>query len=118
MIVATLRPRPQGSVGTRTICGKLRDADSGRQVACKIPASWRVGLRLRSDRDSEPFDYFFEQLKVCNHCRRQLTVEQVQTSNTFHHVSRKLVGWNRHPPKRRLTVLVFRHLVMGFDSGG
>lgn len=99
-------------------CGNLRDAGNGRQVACKIAASWKVGLRLRSDRDGESFDYFFEQLKVCNHCRTKLTVDVVQTENTFNHVSRRLLGWNRSQPKRKFSKLVFLHLDFGFVSGG
>lgn len=113
------RPKPQGAPsGVSNVCGRLRVDRDGRQYACKLGATWRVGLRLRSETYAEPFDYFFEQLKVCNCCRTKLTVQDVQTNNTFSHVSQKILNWHKPPPKRKLSRLVFQHLVMDFVAGG
>ena len=102
----------------RATCGRLRQTPDGRQTACKRRATWRVGLRLRSDEYSEPFDYFFEQLKVCNRCRTKITVQDVLTPATLTHVSQKLVAWHRPPPKKKLTTLLFQHLMLDFVAGG
>lgn len=99
-------------------CTKLRRQDDGRQRACRVKAKWLVGLRLRPDRHSEPYDYFFDKLRVCNACRRQLQLAEVLTDHTFAHVTKRLLSWNHQPPRRRLTTLVFQHLEHGYTSEG
>jgi len=99
-------------------CTKLRKASDGVLHACSVQAKWIVGLRLRPDRSSEPDDYFFDKLRVCNACRDKLELGEVLTDETFTHVSKKFLMWHKPPPRRRLTTLIFRHLALGYTSEG
>jgi hypothetical protein len=116
MILTSVRPKPKNAPSGVVICSKLR-AKEGKLVACTVPASWLVGVRLRSDKHAEPVDHFFEQLKVCTYCRSKVELEMVLPDRLFFFVSQKLVDANFPPPKRKLTRLIFKHLKMDFLSG-
>lgn len=105
-------------VVTRAKCDRLVTLGKGRQAACRIYASWLVGIRARAHRDGPTVDYFFEQMKVCNRCRINLVLEDVQTDRSFVYLSKRLVSMGHEPPKRKLSRLIYRHLRLGFTSGG
>jgi len=105
------------TIGTDTArrCAQMR-IGGGRQVACNKPATWRVGLGLRSYKDGQERLYMIDAAVCCNRCRASVTLKNFVDDRIFAYVSHQAIASGWPPPKRGLVRLVFEHLRRGYTT--
>lgn len=80
------------------------------QKACKVVASWMVGVVVIDKHRIDRSTIWFRQLIVCNRHRQQLTLDNVLSDKVWQEVVKSQLASGNRKPKRSLTVLAFRHL--------
>ena len=96
---------------TKTLCGSFnetRDGESVKQSACKVGASWVIGL-VFIDRDRiEESTIWLPTCLICNRHRMKLKVSDVLTNESWGNMTASLREQGHRPPKRSYTKLAFK----------
>ena len=101
------------AVKTRVICDFLPqiETENGlQQIACKVVASWRVGVTLTDKRRMEEMTIWFPKMLVCNRHRLQLTPNGVLLGVGWDQIAKSVLAKGHRKPKRSYTKLCFEHL--------
>lgn len=103
------------AIGTDIVqrCARMR-VGAGHQTACKLKASWRIGLGLRAHKDDRERLYMIDAALCCNRCRASITMKNFVDGRIFAYVSRQAIANDWPPPRRSLSRLVFEHLRQGY----
>lgn len=100
------------AVATRSrTCGRFNvvvTSHSMSQVACKVVASWNVGLRVIDKQRTEETTIWIPSMVVCNKHRCQMIIKDVVTDTGWRRLVASLVADGKMPPKRSYATVVFR----------
>jgi hypothetical protein len=105
-------------VTEKATCGFLHTTDDGKcrtQKACKVVASWMVGVVLTDKRRIEETTVWLGRLVVCNRHRQQLTLKDVLTDSGWQKLIMSLIAKGHRKPKRSYSKLTFKHLRLDFQ---
>jgi hypothetical protein len=92
-------------------CGRFnekREGTSLKQTACKVHASWMVGVVFIDKNKIEETTIWVPTMYVCNRHRMKLRVEDVVTEQGWQRMNYSLREQGHLPPKRSLTKLAFK----------
>ena len=92
----------------KKICGYL----PGDQTACKVTASWRVGVIVTDKRRMAEQVVWVPRMIVCNRHRLELNLDGVLLGVGWDNVVKSAVSKGHPKPKRSYTKLVFEHIRM------
>lgn len=92
-------------------CGRFnekREGTSLKQTACKVHASWMVGVVFIDKNKIEETTIWVPTMYVCNRHRMKLRVEDVVTESGWRTMVASLLQQGHRQPKRSLTKLAFK----------
>ena len=95
----------------KATCGRFnetREGESFTQSACKVGASWMVGVVFADKDKIEETTIWVPTMLVCNKHRVQLGIKDVLTDQGWGRMSASLRDQGHRPPKRSFTKLAFK----------
>lgn len=102
----------------KAICGFLpKTITNGgyEQIACKVVASWMVGVTLTDKHRIEETTVWIGKLMVCNKHRQSLTLDDVLTDSGWQKIMLSVIAKGHRKPKRGYAKLVFKHLRLDLE---
>jgi hypothetical protein len=95
----------------KTTCGRFnetREGESLKQVACKVGASWMVGVVFTDKHKIEETTIWVPTMLVCNRHRVTLEIKDAVSDASWGRMVTSLTAQGHRAPKRSLTRLAFK----------